>query len=882
MLITLNNFKCWKQLEYDLGNQGITLLSGKSGVGKTSIIEAIIFALFGTGRKITKIGEKSCSVKLTTQWRSNQSNNTPDNTYNQNIEIFRQKGPNRLTVMLNNILYEDDSAQALIDNEYTDTFNSIGYLSQSSVNSFVLMGPQDKLAFLEKLVFKNMDMKIIKNKISTLIRERNTLLQQTTGKIDMLNQIITEIIDNKSQTTEPNYPFECSENNREIFEKNLFTLEKNQNKKLNSFNSKLEKLKKMEEETTNYENQNHDLIEKQKLYQSKLNESNKYNIDFSDNVTTNQHQEQLQANINTNKQTINNYSKYLEYLETKLSINDLQEKLTSVTQKEEQQLQEKLQKYSTDILDDNTLSEIQEDIQTFSEYIQDIKQYNKFLDEIHTIDQEIVEINKTATDSKITLSDSFRADVSSKIETIQKKLTEQKLYGKKYKCPQCKTKLSICNDTHKLILINDSSENSQDIEKLKQKITRYKKLITLFDELYQKFNIMDSKKTDLIHKNQTISNNYEDFDNSPTNTTELTHDLKKYKTLLDKHTIASTEITKIKTTLSDPFFNNHIIKSMSRDIEKSQLKLDKIHSDNQNINELVSNNNIDSITCKNILDEHKLNLNQISNDLLTFNNCLSEYNTLTDKLNDINQKLEILQKTFSEKKPLSLKSIQKHISKILTEKDNLNDDINKNQQQIISLEKWKISYQQYLDFTKKQTELSELHDISSNLSKKLKSIYTIKDIIMKAESMTINNIINQINDTVSRYLDIFFPDNPIRVILHCPDTENEPSNKSNKKPIKQKTKERTQISILIDYKDIEADISILSGGELQRIVIAYNLALSELFNLPLILLDECTSNLDQELTEIVVKGIHRNCNDKMIIMIAHQVVSGIFDKVIQI
>ena len=64
--------------------------------------------------------------------------------------------------MLNNILYEDDSAQALIDNEYTDTFNSIGYLSQSSVNSFVLMGPQDKLAFLEKLVFKNMDMKIIK------------------------------------------------------------------------------------------------------------------------------------------------------------------------------------------------------------------------------------------------------------------------------------------------------------------------------------------------------------------------------------------------------------------------------------------------------------------------------------------------------------------------------------------------------------------------------------------------------------------------------------------------------------------------------------------------------------------------------------------------
>ena len=153
---------------------------------------------------------------------------------------------------------------------------------------------------------------------------------------------------------------------------------------------------------------------------------------------------------------------------------------------------------------------------------------------------------------------------------------------------------------------------------------------------------------------------------------------------------------------------------------------------------------------------------------------------------------------------------------------------------------------------------------------------------MQAESMTINHIINQINETTARYLEIFFPDNPISVLLQCPDTNPE-SNQSNKssqnKSIK---KEKSQITISVDFKDIEADISILSGGELQRIIIAYNLALSELFNLPLILLDECTSNLDQELTEIVVKGIHRNCKDKMIIMIAHQVVSGIFDKVVTI
>ena len=46
----------------DFGNTGIVLLSGKSGIGKTSILDAIIFALFGIGHKLVSIGKKSCKV----------------------------------------------------------------------------------------------------------------------------------------------------------------------------------------------------------------------------------------------------------------------------------------------------------------------------------------------------------------------------------------------------------------------------------------------------------------------------------------------------------------------------------------------------------------------------------------------------------------------------------------------------------------------------------------------------------------------------------------------------------------------------------------------------------------------------------------------------
>ena len=73
---------------------------------------------------------------------------------------------------------------------------------------------------------------------------------------------------------------------------------------------------------------------------------------------------------------------------------------------------------------------------------------------------------------------------------------------------------------------------------------------------------------------------------------------------------------------------------------------------------------------------------------------------------------------------------------------------------------------------------------------------------------------------------------------------------------------------------MEADLSMLSGGELSRVILAYTLALGEMFNTPLLLLDECTASLDQELTDTVFQGIKENFNGKLVLIIAHQVVTG--------
>ena len=97
-----------------------------------------------------------------------------------------------------------------------------------------------------------------------------------------------------------------------------------------------------------------------------------------------------------------------------------------------------------------------------------------------------------------------------------------------------------------------------------------------------------------------------------------------------------------------------------------------------------------------------------------------------------------------------------------------------------------------------------------------------------------------------------------------------------------KNNTKPQININIEYKGMEADLSMLSGGELSRVNLAYTIALAEMFNIPLLLLDECTASLDEDLTNTVFETIRESFNGKITLIIAHQIIKGQFDKVINL
>ena len=152
MKLILKNFKCWESAEFEISENGITLLSGNSGCGKTSVLQAIYFVLYDKGTKLVRIGSSSCRVELE----------------GFGMHIVRTKKPNRLVV---DGKYEDEAGQAIIDRKFGRNFNIVSYIEQDAFKSLVYMTPASRLEFMENFAFENVDIERVKSNLKQLIRQ---------------------------------------------------------------------------------------------------------------------------------------------------------------------------------------------------------------------------------------------------------------------------------------------------------------------------------------------------------------------------------------------------------------------------------------------------------------------------------------------------------------------------------------------------------------------------------------------------------------------------------------------------------------------------------------------------------------------------------------
>jgi DNA repair exonuclease SbcCD ATPase subunit len=191
--IVLKNFRKFEKNEF-IFDKHLTLISGKSGKGKTTIFMAIIFALTSEGKKLITYGKNSCSVTLEMTISNNQKNT------DQTICITRSKRPNRLSVDLRpteldnkkQTTYEDKEAQTIIDDLFPQYY--LGYMSQRVDNkSFILMNPVDKMRFIQKIAFGNENVDVLHKNCRDLIKLRKDDMMLTSRERETTEKMLDEL-----------------------------------------------------------------------------------------------------------------------------------------------------------------------------------------------------------------------------------------------------------------------------------------------------------------------------------------------------------------------------------------------------------------------------------------------------------------------------------------------------------------------------------------------------------------------------------------------------------------------------------------------------------------------------------------------------------------
>ncbi|OUW96014.1 MAG: hypothetical protein CBD97_02035 [Pelagibacteraceae bacterium TMED237] len=808
MKLKLVNFLCYTDKTIEFGDEGITLISGPSGCGKTSILRAIFFVLFGEGNKVQHYGKTSCTVEL----------------YFEDMKIVRTKRPNRLIV---NDIYEDNSAQEIINKRFGDTFKTSGYIQQNNISSFILMSPNDKLFFLEKFAFSNIDLSEIKKKCGKYINQLHDEHLIIISNLQTNREILADI------KLPQKIKFPIKTNDKE-------TTIKNENKRLNNTLIKLKK---------NLDNQN--IIESKIFHLSVLNASSKSKKDIIDTNIDRIYtlENKIEENVITDLEIIQLEERLIFLVNNKKMIDKFEkykvdkDNLNKIKEEELNKYKHKLEHLKKDLWSEFSQIEIKETIEWDDIYIKDMEKIEYIQKEILHLDYSDIEDKKN------------EVYVKEKELNIKKKLVVQlELQQNLYNCPSCKVCLKL--EDKKLVfsdtelneeLNNDSiSQLNREIKIISEEVDRNKSEIIEKSEHLCKYN--QCKK-----KIKELSDKYSEFPDISI----LKEDIKYLQNYEREQLLQINIIKQIEDKIENNIFSDTYkyleenIKQIEIDTDFSKLKTNTIF-DNEEEEEIRNK----------LQEQKKINLTNTSineeiNFLLTKNKEIEE---------EILHLVHIYKSKFKELEKIEYLEVELQEYKDKNKELQILKDKYTNHLETIKL--WQ-QYQEALDnYNLKQKKIKDLEKKEKEVQNKYASAINLKSKILEAESIAMSNIVESINNHARCYLDIFFETNPISVQL-----QTFKENKKDTKPC---------INIAIEYKGMECELSMLSGGEISRVILSYTLALSEIFNTPLLLLDECTSSLDEHLTDIVFEGIKENFNGKLVLIIAHQVVCGKFDKIIKL
>ena len=144
MKLKLENFRCHQKMVVEIPDTGLVLLSGASGAGKTTVLNAITYALYGKLARPYSHDQTKCSVRI-------EGYSIPGRK--ETLDLVRTSPGSRLKVTCRGKEYEDDAAQGVIDTLVVpyEKFLLSSYVVQRLNSSILSIAPRDQVVFIKTL-----------------------------------------------------------------------------------------------------------------------------------------------------------------------------------------------------------------------------------------------------------------------------------------------------------------------------------------------------------------------------------------------------------------------------------------------------------------------------------------------------------------------------------------------------------------------------------------------------------------------------------------------------------------------------------------------------------------------------------------------------------
>lgn len=474
-----------------------------------------------------------------------------------------------------------------------------------------------------------------------------------------------------------------------------------------------------------------------------------------------------------------------------------------------------------------------------TEYDAEIKRIETLQSKTHQLLIVQKELKNMTSPEKVDIDIDF---VNKQINEYSRILDE---INRSYECPKCSTTLKLQNhvliENPHMISKSDCIRILSELDEQKTKYTEYK---VSYDKYIQQYTYI-KQKIELLEKDIKNDQNREE---------------KTEKTLND-----------LKRELVELTSKNQILDTYYDDLEKCITKYDILKNDCIELEKkyTILREEVDSL-----YSDEKWTITEVQQLISDLKMNISMVNTYTDLLNKVIKNINITTQeidkniVLKEQKTNEYEVILKNIECIKYSDTELEKSIDELENEIkfqIELQKYEESKKLLENYNIKKIQINnEVKQLETQLVNHMK----LKEKISEAESIALTNLIQTINTNLQLYLDFFFEKEPIQVIL------------STFKMVKDTKK--TQLNITVNYKGNQIDLINLSGGEYDRVVLAFTLTFAELTQSPILLLDECVSSLDQENAEMVFDCIKSYCKNKIVIIVAHQIVTGMFDEILKL